>query len=204
MMIKAKRVLALILATVTVFSCAAVVPAAPSPQKVPQHVTSKNVTTQMNRKLNLNNNGYMALIKMSDSKKSRTHVYVPDKLSVKATGVNKNGKNETSKMEYKIGVIGGKAFSKNPKMESVRLSRYTYQVNKEAFTPNSRLKTIYVTGTGKIKFCNGCFNGLNVKNIKIVVNGGMSKILQKQLKANLHALGFTNKLLASNVKFVKM
>ena len=200
-----KRGVTLIIATIMMFSSSVVSFAATgSPQTAPTHVTTKNVETYMKRKLNLNNNGYTALIKMADSKKNQTYVTVPDSLTVKATGVGKDGKSVTSKMKYKVGVIGGKAFAKGANMKAVKLGKYVYQVNKEAFTPNKKLNKIVITGTGKIKFCKGCFNGLKVKNIKVVVNSKMNKNLQRQLKANLHALGFTNKLLASNVTFVKM
>ena len=185
-----KRGVTLIIATIMMFSSSVVSFAATgSPQTAPTHVTTKNVETYMKRKLNLNNN---------------TYVTVPDSLTVKATGVGKDGKTVTSKMKYKVGVIGGKAFAKGANMKAVKLGKYVYQVNKEAFTPNKKLNKIVITGTGKIKFCKGCFNGLKVKNIKVVVNSKMNKNLQRQLKANLHALGFTNKLLASNVTFVKM
>lgn len=200
----AKRVLVLVLSAIMVFGMASTAFAAgnPSPSVVPQHVTAKNVKTSMGRTLNTNNKGIMAYVKTADKDKGKTYIGLPDTLTVKATGVNKDGKTETSSMSYKVTVLAANAFDKVTTLKCVRLGKNINQVNSDAFLKNKNLEKIIISGTGLVKFCKGAFNGhKDLSKIKIVVNSKMSSANQKKLKQNLHALGFTNKLLASNVKF---
>ena len=200
----AKRVLVLVLSAIMVFgmTSTAFAAAEPSPSAVPQHVTAKNVKTAMGRTLNTNNKGIMAYIKTADKDKGKTYIGLPDTLTVKATGVNASGKTETSSMSYKVTVLAADAFDKVTTLKCVRLGKNINQVNSNAFRKNQKLEKIIISGTGAIKFCKGAFNGIkDLSKIKIVVNSKMSAGNQKKLKQNLHALGFTNKLLASNVKF---
>ena len=201
----AKRVLVLILSAVMVFGTVSTAFAATSsPTTAPEHVTSKNVTTYLKRTLNTNANGWCALLKTKDEDKNKTFVTVADQLKITTTGKTSKGATVKSSMTYKVGVIGGKAFDKVKNLKTVKLGKHVYQVNNEAFLTNKNLTKIIITGTGKIKFGKTSLKGLNIKNLKIQVNKKMNKELQRQLKANLHALGFTNKLLASNVSFVAM
>ena len=200
----AKRVLVLVLSAIMVFGMASTAFAAaePSPSAVPQHVTAKNIKTGMGRVLNTNNKGIMAYVKTADQDKGKTYIALPDSLTVKAKGVNKDGKTETSSMSYKLTVVAANAFDKVSTLRCVKLGKFVNQVNSDAFVKNKNLARIIISGTGAIKFCKGAFNGhKDLSKITIVVNSKMSSANQKKLKQNLHALGFTNKLLASNVKF---
>ena len=184
----AKRVLVLVLSAVMVFGT----------------VSTAFAATYLKRKLNTNANGWCALLKTKDEDKNKTFVTVADQLKITTTGKTSKGATVKSSMTYKVGVIGGKAFDKVKNLKTVKLGKHVYQVNNEAFLTNKNLTKIIITGTEKIKFGKTSLKGLNIKNLKIQVNKKMNKELQRQLKANLHALGFTNKLLASNVSFVAM
>ena len=135
----AKRVLVLVLSVIMVFGMTSAAFAASSPVEVPQHVTAKNIKTQMGRTLNTNSQGIMALIKTADKDKGKTYIAVPDTLTVKASGLDASGKEATSTMKYSVAVIAANAFDKVPTLRCVKLGKNINQVNSNAFLKNKNL-----------------------------------------------------------------